>query len=61
MSYTTYTCSEVSLDCDNCGDGLVERTGDRVFTLSKLFTLLRSEGWRIGNKTLCPECSGKKV
>lgn len=58
MKYT-YTCTELSLECDDCGKYNVERTGDISDTVKGMYERLRSEGWKLGKKDLCPECSGK--
>lgn len=60
MKYT-YTCTEVTMECDECGRGNHERTGDVDLTVSEIYKRLRSEGWKLGKKDLCPECSGKEI
>lgn len=60
MHYT-YTYTELPLECENCSNYWVERTGDLDSTMNEIYKRLRSEGWKLGKKDLCPECSGKDV
>lgn len=60
MKYT-YTCTEVNINCDNCDNDAYERTGDLELTVSGIYKRLRSEGWKLGKKDLCPKCSGKVI
>ena len=58
MHYT-FTSTEVTLECEECGAWNLERTGDIDLTVKEIYARLRQEGWKIGKKDLCPKCSGK--
>lgn len=60
MKYT-YNCTEVTTECDECEQWNYERTGDISLTVSEIYKRLRSEGWSLGKKDLCPKCSGKDL
>lgn len=47
--------NEIQYACDNCG------TGDRISdtTMTYVVRLLRSWGWSVGKRILCPDCRGR--
>jgi hypothetical protein len=52
--------AEYTFTCDQCGKETTLRSGDGdVDELDDAISVLRSEGWSIGNQDLCPNCSGK--
>lgn len=43
------------MECDICNDSYTSFAGDRNVSLS----YFRDDGWKIGKKCVCPDCSAK--
>ncbi len=48
--------SQVYANCDMCG----ENTASSFYTLAEYKSVLRSKGWMVGKRTLCPACNAER-